>query len=162
MLGVLGVLVGVAGAVTTSREAVISQSRVFVQAVARDDQPALESLLSVQARLYATQASKSMDRQAILDWIDLHLDSRSLYAVDHLRILETQARVGPSRETARSRVTVRIWLSRANAPAALPSSTTFICMLDWRRDGQGHWQVTDISPIWLQGWGDISAFDMSR
>lgn len=150
-------LVMLSQAVTTDRERVIAQTRVFVTAVAEADAAELDRVLAPDARLFVTGTGSGWRKGAILNWVETNLGPRSVYEIEGHSIREIQAEIGPSGRIARTRA--RVVVTPADS-----SPMGFICMLTWQQtDVESNaeaWSLIEIEPLWLQGWGDISDRNM--
>lgn len=150
------VAVGVSLAVETNRERVIERTTRLVAAVAAADLPALDRLLDSEVRLVLPGAGAGRTKADIMAWVERSLSPSSPYALQEHRVNEVQAEINRGERTGSTRALVT--LTPANQ--GLPSR--FVCMLDWRKDAAGDWLVVDIEPLWLQGWGEITANDLRR
>lgn len=135
--------------VVTKRERVQAKTRELVEAVAAADRPALDRLLADDARLSVTGLTRAWRKDGILAWIGANLAPGGLYAVDHHRIGEIQAEIGPSGRVAHTRATVAVTPTH-NIP------TRFVCRMTWQEVAPGDWTLIEIDPLWLQGYGEIT------
>ena len=161
-LGVLAAAVGlslgaavvlVATLVETKRERVQAQTRSLVAAVAEADTAALDRMLADDAMLFYKGSQAGLTKDAILAWVGEHLGPGSLYAVTDHRTGEIQAEIGPSGRVARTRATVAVTPTEGG-----PSR--FICMIQWQETTPGRRTAIEIDPLWIQGYGEITAATM--
>jgi hypothetical protein len=143
-------------AIKTDRERIEQATVRLVAAVAEADVRTLDVLLADDVRLVLPGAGSGRTKPEITDWVERFLSSSSLYALEDHDVGEVQAETGPARGMGRTRAIVTV------TPAAGTPPTRFVCLLTWRRESEETWSVIEIEPLWLQGWGEITANDFSR
>lgn len=126
--------------VETPREIVSRNTQEMVFAVARQDRPALTSLLAPEAQLTSSPRGPAEGRAEILSLVESYSQLRG-NVQDHA-VLEVQAsQDGPN--TARTQVLVRVW--------AFGAPVFSWWRLDFRRTGDGSWTCTRIEELWDSG-----------
>lgn len=146
---VAGAALALGWLVETPRESVIERTRLLVDAVARADADALDDLLAPDCLVTFDRAPDGWTKPETIDWITDNLRGR--YTVSRHEVTGVQARIGPQRGLARTRPSVRV------TPDITARPHGFVCLVTWREDPDGSWKALRIEPLWLQGYGDLTA-----
>jgi len=158
LLGATGVLL--ASLVQTDREAVQQRTRETVAAIAEADTRTLDTIFDPGVRLYYTGLNVGWNEGRILRFVDTYLLPGSQYQLESHRVRDIQSQIGPGEFTARTRATVVV------TPVGTGAPTQVICLMSWRQDpdrsGPASWTLTEIQPLWVQGFGEITSRRMPR
>ncbi len=158
LLGAAGVLL--ASLVQTDREAVQQRTRETIAAIAEADTGTLHRIFDPDVRLYYTGLNVGWNAGRILSFVDSYLLPGSQYRVESHRVRGIQSQLGPSRFTARTRATVVV------TPVGTATPTQVICLMSWRQapdsSGPESWTLTEIQPLWVQGFGEITSRRLPR
>jgi hypothetical protein len=150
---VAGVMLGLAGAISlaavlivTQREALRARSVELTGAVAEGDVQTVRSILHPSARAYWRDAREGWPVERVVEFIQEEM--QRAYAVHSHRVRQVEAAIdGP--EVARTQVHLTI------VPEATRTPLQMVVRLDWQRI-DAEWRVVRVSPMSIQGFGDIS------
>lgn len=139
-----------AWSVQTPRERVGTLTRELVDLVASGDAPGVDRLLAPDARVVFA-GNNAWDQDRVLAFV------RTRGGVE--------AGV-ESHRTVRTPVEVRAGAGAFSRPEVLvraagdANPSRVIVLLSWRRGGEAGWEVSQVEPLWVQGWGRVRAGDV--
>ncbi|MDQ7013136.1 MAG: hypothetical protein Q9O74_04485 [Planctomycetota bacterium] len=158
LLGAAGVLL--AGLVQTDRESVRQRTRETIAAIAEADTRTLDTIFDPGVRLYYNGLNVGWNSGRILSFVETYLLPGRQYQLESHRVRDVQSQIGPGKYTARTRATVVV------TPVGTGAPTQVICLMTWRqapdRSGPESWTLTEIQPLWVQGFGEITSRRLPR